>query len=116
MAGASNMLETAGDGEEDETMVKATSLCGDNTVKDCIECAMIAMGQDPAIVVGKRAPPIPPASVTDKGKGKGKKKGKGRDPTIDIERTYARECECLTFPYVALSRPASKGTRLQLCA
>lgn len=105
LAGASNVLDGAGEGEDVEMMVRATSLCGDIiAVKDDIERAMVAMGKDPATILNER--PATPGSDGSTGK------GKGRDPAIDLERTYARECERLAFKHVSLSQPSAHGTGL----
>lgn len=36
-------------------------------------------------------------------------KGKGRDPSVEMERIYTRECERLAFQHVTLSRPSANG-------
>ncbi|KAI0368884.1 hypothetical protein BV20DRAFT_968673 [Pilatotrama ljubarskyi] len=106
LSGASSMLESASDGEDTENMVKAASLCGDIiAVKDDLERAMIAMGKDPTEVLKEPPRTSSPAS-------RSAAKGKGKDPDIDMERTYARECERLAFQHVSLSRPASDGAGL----
>ncbi|KAI0354631.1 hypothetical protein OH77DRAFT_1425701 [Trametes cingulata] len=109
LAGASLMLESAREGEETETVVKAASLCGDIiAVKDGLERAMITVGKDPAEVLKEPPRAAPPATKsTNKGK-----KGKGRDPDIEMEHIYARECERLAFQHVSLSRPSSTGSGL----
>ena len=110
-AGASQMMDTgrAGDGGEDvqETMVKATSLCGDIiAARDDMERAMA--------VLGNAAPPDgvsssnshlesehDPSSSNSRDMNQGK--GKGRDPAMDMEKAYSRACERLAFKHVMLS-------------
>lgn len=113
LAGASSMLESGagGDGGEvAETAVKATSLCGDIiAARDDIERAMTIMGKEPAaILTGPQ--PFGEDEESSTGKGKSNGKGKGRDPAIDLERTYAQECERLAFKYMTLSHVSNKGT------
>ncbi|KAH9849201.1 hypothetical protein C2E23DRAFT_840286 [Lenzites betulinus] len=104
LAGASGMLESAGDDEDAITMVKATSLCGDIiAVKEDIERAMVAMGKDPSVVLGMH----PTSELADQSGAQNK--GKGRDPSVEMERTYTRECERLAFQHVTLSRPSANG-------
>ncbi|KAL7285064.1 hypothetical protein ACG7TL_000155 [Trametes sanguinea] len=103
LAGASHMLESAAAGEDAETLVKATSLCGDIiAAKDDIERAMTIMGKDPATILEMAYQSSAMTQV----------KGKARDPAIDMERTYASECELLAFKHVSLSRPSTKGMGL----
>ncbi|KAI9060495.1 hypothetical protein FKP32DRAFT_1577713 [Trametes sanguinea] len=101
--GASHMLESAADGEDAETLVKATSLCGDIiAAKDDIERAMTIMGKDPTTILEMANQS---ASITHA-------KGKAKDPAIEMEQRYATECERLAFKHVALSRPSAKGIGL----
>ncbi|OSD00825.1 hypothetical protein PYCCODRAFT_1478855 [Trametes coccinea BRFM310] len=103
LAGASHMLESAAAGEDAETLVKATSLCGDIiAAKDDIERAMTIMGKDPATIL----------EMAHQSSAMTQVKGKARDPAIDMERTYASECERLAFKHVSLSRPSTKGMGL----
>ena len=129
LAGAAGMLSVdhAGDHEAAETTVKATSLCSDIiAARSSIERAMAVMGKDPAKVLqnpdeGDASPDTTSAS-SPSGKNKGKNKslrasdgpsgtssnkGKARDPAVDLERTYARECERLAFQYAELSQPSA---------
>ena len=118
LTGASSMLESGADGdggEVAEMAVKATSLCGDIiAARDDIERAMTVMGKDPAAILRDPSPQDEETSETTEptGKGKSSSKGKERDPAVDLERTYARECERLAFKYVTLSQPSSSGTGL----
>lgn len=122
LAGASSMLEDGADedgGEAAETAVKATSLCGDiMAARDDIERAMTVMGKDPAAIL--HGPDLPSsANPSGSGSGEGSSsvchgngKGKARDPAIDLERVYGRECERLAFQYATLSQPAKNGSGL----
>ncbi|KAI0778812.1 hypothetical protein BD413DRAFT_660998 [Trametes elegans] len=101
LAGASKMLETATDGEEAETLLKATSLCGDFiAAKEDIERAMTIMGKDPSAINSHSHSLDTEASPdTTQGTSSGKDKGKGRDLAVDLERRYAQECERLAFQH-----------------
>ncbi|GBE77250.1 Baculoviral IAP repeat-containing protein [Sparassis crispa] len=105
LAGASSMFEDgAGQdaGDVTDTMVKATSLCGDIIVaRDDIERAMTLLGKAPSTVLQK----ADDMSQEDSKR----RKGKAPDPSIALERTYAQECERLAFRYVTLSQPSSNG-------
>ncbi|KAI0673805.1 hypothetical protein C8Q78DRAFT_1019118 [Trametes maxima] len=115
LAGASGMLESATDGEDAETMVKATSLCGDIiAAKDDIERAMIVMGKNPAeILAGQYSTPTSSSALEDNAEDNTEGKDKGKDRTIDLERVYARECERLAFQHVSLSRPNPDGSGIR---
>ncbi|CAL1694625.1 unnamed protein product [Somion occarium] len=79
LTGASRMLEDGdhAEGEDTETMVKATSLCGDIiTARDGIERAMKVMGKDPSTLHNE-------------------------------QRKYAKACEHLAFKYVSLPNSPS---------
>ncbi|OBZ78821.1 Baculoviral IAP repeat-containing protein 6 [Grifola frondosa] len=107
LAGASTMLETGQDQDTDEvtdTMVKATSLCGDIiAARDDIERAMTVMGKDASTVL--HDPDVPHGDSKQT-------KGKGPDPDIALERKYIQECEHLAFQYVTLSQPRDNGIGL----
>lgn len=120
LAGASSLLESgaADDGETAETAVKATSLCGDIiAAKDDIERAMAVMGKDPETISRSMDPAEDPATSASIAEGKSvkgmdKDKGKGLDRVVNLERTYARECERLAFKYTSLSKPTPSGDGL----
>ena len=45
--------------------------------------------------------------ASDGPSGTSSNKGKARDSAVDLERTYARECERLAFQYAELSQPSA---------
>ncbi|KAL4253632.1 hypothetical protein ABKN59_003427 [Abortiporus biennis] len=112
LAGASHMLQGVNEGEggqDAETMVKATSLCGDIiAARDDIDRVLIVMGKD---FNGSASTPGPSSTNShsqDNGKGKGK--GKNRDPLIALENAYAEAWEKSSFKYVILSQTNHSGT------
>ncbi|KAI0323038.1 hypothetical protein OF83DRAFT_1048195 [Amylostereum chailletii] len=100
-----------GGGEEEDMAIKATSLCGDiNAARGDIERAVAAMGRSAALDDSPmEAPEVSEESAGPQTRGKAKDKGKGRDPAIDMERRYARECERLAFKHATLSEDGPDG-------
>lgn len=108
LAGASHMLEGAQavanpqqnqDGGEDmETVIKGTSLCGEIiATRDDLERTMRLLGRDPPSLTD------PPADTSVQ-KGKNKSKGRGPDPTREMERLYREVCEQLAFKHIPFPR------------
>jgi hypothetical protein len=82
-----HMMESGQDGEDMQATVQAAALCGDMiAARDDIDRAMV--------VLGTSAHPA-------------KGKGKARDPRLEMEDAYARDCERLAFRHVALSEERS---------
>lgn len=100
LAGASQLLEDGEADSEVETAVQSVSLCGEIiATRDDLERAMKVLSKRPATAAtAEDAPETLSASPTKKGKSK----GKGPDPSINIERKYAQECERLAFQHIAL--------------
>ncbi|OSX67171.1 hypothetical protein POSPLADRAFT_1129859 [Postia placenta MAD-698-R-SB12] len=106
LSGASSMFESENDEDEvAETMIKATSLCGDIiAARDDIERAMRVMGKEPSALLHEADVPEPP--------GPSSRKGKGIDASIALEKTYADACDRLAFAHVALFAPSADGKGL----
>lgn len=103
LAGASQLLESGGEDAEVESMVQSLSLCGEIiATRDGLERAMQVLNKGPQAGNPEH---VEPASTHTKGK----LKGKGHDPSIDIEREYAAECERLAFAHVPFPQ-AANGT------
>ncbi|KAI0059434.1 hypothetical protein BV25DRAFT_1808905 [Artomyces pyxidatus] len=109
LAGASQLMD---DGDDDgDVAIKATSLCGDMiAARENIERAMKILGMD---VKESGDDPSPPAPSSPQKNGKRRGKGKGRDPAVDMERAYSRECEKLAFKHVMLGRPGADDTGMR---
>ena len=103
LAGASRMLaDTQGEiigedaGEDMETTIKGTSLCGEIiAAREDLERAMQALGRD------VKAWESSPASTNDEEAGG---KGKSVDPAIQMERQYRQMCERLAFQHLSFPR------------
>jgi baculoviral IAP repeat-containing protein 6 len=115
LAGASQMVGEAGEeeGDVEDTIVKATSLCdGVVAARDDMERlrAMTVLGN--ASSAGGDAHGSPsPKRTKGKGRGKGKDKGKGRAP-VDMEKLYSSACEKLAFKHATLSQDNPNGSGL----
>lgn len=106
LSGASSMFESENDEDEvAETMIKATSLCGDIiAARDDIERAMRVMGKEPSALLHEADVLEPP--------GPSSRKSKGIDASIALEKTYTNACNRLSFAHVALFAPSADGKGL----
>jgi len=112
LAGASQLMDGSGRNDEDtedieNTAIRAASLCGDIiAARDDIERAMKVMSK------GDSAENTSGSEAKDpsQGIGKGPAKGKNLDPTVEMERAYARACERLAFKHVTMSSECDGNT------
>ncbi len=105
MAGASHMFEDDAWGEDTETMVKSTSLCGDIiAAQGDIDRAMKVLGKDPASLSLPFSESATPNGTDPSGSNKAN--GKKKDLSLGFDKQYAHECERLAFRHVTLSQPS----------
>jgi baculoviral IAP repeat-containing protein 6 len=97
-----------------ETMVKATSLCGDIiAARDDMERAMAVLENVASSNgLGSRSSYFEPDLSSSNFKDKGKMHGKDRDPFMEMENAYSRACERLAFKYVMLADANANGIGL----
>ena len=116
MTGASLLFNdnTTG-GEEAETMVNATTLCGDIiAAKGDIDRAMKVMGVDPTTFSGSPTPSPEDASSSGvKTRGRSAQKKSSNGLSIEVDKKYTEECERLAFRHVTLSQAASASSSSQ---
>ncbi|THH19009.1 hypothetical protein EW146_g2092 [Bondarzewia mesenterica] len=124
LAGAFQLIDGQGNDEVEDTALKGTSLCGDIIVaRDDMERAMKVLGKDgsfgtdPEQAADHEHGADDETHITESGEGKKnakakvKSKGKERDPAVDMERAYTRDCERLAFKHISLSVPDVDGLR-----
>lgn len=103
LAGASQLVGSAeGTGDMEETLIQATSLCGDIiAAKGDMERIMCILGYSPQLEAPRSSSQELISSEKNKRTTEGKKKP-------DIDQIYSSSCEKLSFGYITLTVPGDQ--------